>query len=182
MQEEWRPVKGYEGVYEVSSLGRIKRVEGHARFLSRNGKESRREVRERIMSQSESKIGRISVMLSKENVRKRISVHRIVAEAFVKNDDPIHKTEINHKDENPRNNIPSNLEWCDRKYNMNYGTLPQRLNIKNRKPVEGVGDSKTVRYEAIKWAKKDGYDPSGIYQSIKKGKKYKGLRWRYCNE
>jgi hypothetical protein len=62
-----------------------------------------------------------------------LRVHRLVAEAFIPNPDPEHFNEINHKDENKANNHYTNLEWCDRKYNVNYGTRIERLSDSNRK-------------------------------------------------
>lgn len=60
-------------------------------------------------------------------------VHRLIAECFIPNPDnlPI----INHKDENPSNNCVDNLEWCDQKYNMNYGTQKERAAISRSKPI-----------------------------------------------
>jgi hypothetical protein len=112
-------------------------------------------------------------------IRRRISVHQLVASAFIEKLDE--RLEVNHIDENPENNNVENLEWCTRKYNMNYGTTPSRLNVKNRKPIIGTSETKTVMYDAVRWGKQDGYDPAGINYSIKKNCKYKGLYWRYAN-
>ena len=63
--------------------------------------------------------GYASVELFNTNGSKRLLIHRLVAEAYIPNPDGL--PQINHKDENPRNNHVSNLEWCTAKYNMNYG-------------------------------------------------------------
>lgn len=61
---------------------------------------------------------------------KNHSIHRLVAEAFIPN--PENLPEVNHKDENKVNNAVSNLEWCDKKYNINYGNSAKSRQIKNR--------------------------------------------------
>lgn len=125
--------------------------------------------------------GRESVILCKSPTeRKRICVHRLVAIAFV--DNPYKYTEINHKDENPLNNKADNLEWCTRKYNMNYGTTPQRLNLKNMKPVYYLDENGRTDFPSIRSGKAVGFDGAGILMSIKTGKKYKGKVWFYANK
>ena len=124
----------------------------------------------------------MSVILCKNsNDHKRISIHRMVALAFIEN--PNSFEEINHIDENPQNNCVENLEWCTRLYNMNYGTLPTRLNKKRMKPVVGVKEDGTVlEFDAVRHGKKEGFDASGISKSIKTKKPYKGVFWRYKYE
>lgn len=165
--EVWRDVKGYEGLYMVSSYGRVKSLPKY------NIKD------ERIMKQTvNTRDGRMSVMLCKSPAdHKRFNVHRLVALAFV--DNPFGYEEVNHKDEDPQNNCADNLEWCTRKYNMNYGTTPKRLNIKNMKPVAFIEGCKIVAFVSIRSAKQYGFDGAGILKSIKTGKKYKGKEWFY---
>ena len=66
----------------------------------------------------------MQVCINYTNCRKTKRVHRLVAQAFIPN--PNGYKEINHKDEDKTNNRVSNLEWCDRLYNMNYGTWKDR--------------------------------------------------------
>ena len=105
MQEIWKDISGFEGVYEISSYGRVRSV--------KSGK---------ILSTSKCGgcRGYLSVCLSKNGKRYGKLVHRLVAEAFI----PVVEglSEVNHKDEDKTNNRVENLEWCDHKYNMNYGT------------------------------------------------------------
>ena len=169
-KEIWRDVVGYEGLYQVSNLGRVKSLpKYHYKY-------------EKLLHPTVKKRdGRVSVMLSKPtSKRKRISIHRLVAMAFL--DNPHNYPEINHKDENPQNNCVDNLEWCTRKYNMNYGTTPKRLNLKNMKPVQYHEDDHIVRFNSIRGAKKYGFDGAGILRSIKFGVKYKGKEWEYANK
>lgn len=111
MREEWRDVVGYEGLYQVSSLGRVK---GVARKVNRNGHTL--SVPERLLSQSDNTNGYLRVNLSNGNHVKRAFVHRLVAEAFV--DNPKGCKYIDHLDSNRHNNRPDNLVWCTQSENI----------------------------------------------------------------
>ena len=99
MNETWKDIPGYEGLYQVSNLGRIKR------FLKTS---------ERIIS-GEIVFGYVQVALYKNGKRKMKRVHQLVAEAFIQN--PNGYKSINHKDWNRGNNAADNLEWCTQAYN-----------------------------------------------------------------
>ena len=103
--EEWRDIQGYEGLYMVSNLGRVKSLNYH-----RTGKE-------RIMKPSDNGHGYLFVVLCKDGKDKNCRINRLVAQAFLPNPDNL--PEVNHKDENKYNNCVENLEWCDRSYNVN---------------------------------------------------------------
>lgn len=181
-KEIWKPIEGYEGYYEVSNMGRVRSVERRARFVSKhNGKECTRRVRAREMHCTVGrKTKRISVMLSKEGKTKRLSVHRLVAMAFVENPNPGLFTEINHIDENPQNNKAENLEWCDRQYNMTYGTIRERVEKKlKRCPVEARKGEEVLRYDAVRHVERDGFYTRGVYYSARENKPYKGYYWRF---
>ena len=113
MEEIWRDIDGYEGLYQVSNKGRVKSLKW--------GKE-------RILRPRDNGRGYLRVQLTKENTSKHIRVHRLVARAFIPN--PHNLPEINHIDENKKNNSVENLEWCDRRYNVNYGTRNERVSRK----------------------------------------------------
>lgn len=103
MTEIWKDVVGYEGLYQVSDLGNV-------RSLYRYGVYSPKEK-----ATQTNNYGYKTVMLSKDGVSKRVTVHRLVAIAFLPN--PRNAPQINHIDENKANNCVSNLEWCDAKHN-----------------------------------------------------------------
>ena len=115
IKEEWRPVFGYEGLYEVSNTGQVKSLDKYDSLgVFWEGK---------LLSKLKVK-GYFMVKLRKDGIQKMCSVHRLVAQAFIEN--PLCLPQINHKDEDKTNNIVDNLEWCDAKYNINYGTARKR--------------------------------------------------------
>ena len=121
--EEWKDIQGYEGLYQISNLGRVKSL---ARY-KKNNLGSKSLIGETILKQAKSNRGYLRIHLCKNAHKKAFSVHRLVADAFVPN--PNNFTEVNHKDENKENNYADNLEWCDSNYNINYGTHNKRLSI-----------------------------------------------------
>lgn len=128
MQEIWKDIPGYAGYYQVSNSGRIRSV--NRVILSSGFKQNRKG---KILNQTKQTTGYSTVNLCVENIRKRFLVHRLVAEAFIPN--PDNMPHINHKDENKENNSVENLEWCDPKYNNNYGTFNERVSKSKKKPV-----------------------------------------------
>ena len=96
--EEWRDIKGYEGKYQVSNLGRVK-------------------SRHKILKPNNVK-GYLYVYPSKNSKKEALKVHRLVAEAFI--DNPENKPEVNHIDGNKENNRVENLEWCTKSENMQH--------------------------------------------------------------
>lgn len=139
MIEDWKDIPGYEGLYVVSNNGRVMNV--------RSG---------RVLRGIVNNLGYIMVGLSKSGKVKMISVHRLVAEAFIKNPDNLR--EVNHKDEDKSNNNVDNLEWCDRKYNVNYGSRMDK--VRKTKELSGywTGVSKTKDYHKKYWQEnKDRY-------------------------
>ena len=112
MEEEWRPVKGYEGLYEVSNLGRVRSIERYVSYVSSKcGKPftAKYHVKEHIVKQGSRKDGYADVPLSRNGVTVQACVHRILAEAWIPN--PNNYTFVNHIDMDATNNSISNLEW-----------------------------------------------------------------------
>ena len=124
--EKWKDIiindLDFTGYYQESNYGRTKSLE---RCILRNdGK--RQTIYTKILKPNKDTPGYYQVRLSNGKNSIMCRVHILVAETFVKNDDPEHKIYINHKDENKLNNCQYNLEWCTPKYNVNYGTATQR--------------------------------------------------------
>lgn len=112
MDEVWKDIEGYEGLYQVSNLGNVRSLN-----YGRTG-----EIK--LLKQS-TDCGYKRVMLYKDGERERYLVHRLVAMTFIPNPDDL--PQVNHKDEDKSNNNVNNLEWCTGEYNMNYGSIKERL-------------------------------------------------------
>ena len=105
--EIWKDIDGYEGLYQISNLGRVF-------SFPRNG------CYGGILKASPDKDGYMKVTLQKQHKKKKFSVHRLVALAFISNDDPIGKPLVNHLDFDRANNCAENLEWVSPQRNRNY--------------------------------------------------------------
>lgn len=119
--EQWKEIKNYEGIYEVSSLGQVRRIHKDSRCS-----------KYKYLTQDTLR-GYKKVTLFKNGIGKKMQVHRLVALAFIPN--PNNLEQVNHKDENPSNNTIDNLEWGSNLYNVNYGTGIQRQVEKRSKKV-----------------------------------------------
>lgn len=114
--EEWRDVKGYENLYQVSRKGRVR--SSHKGYWE-------------VLTSVVNRHGYNQYLFHKDGKRKNMRGNRLVAEAYIPN--PNNLPFVNHKDENPANDCVDNLEWCTAKYNVNYGTTRQRISINHSK-------------------------------------------------
>ena len=179
MSEVWKPIKGYEGIYEVSDLGRVRSL---PRMLT-DSKGRRHPVPMKILKMHDRK-GYDSVTLQDMGRKTIMSVHRLVAMAFIPNPDNL--PVINHRDENPKNNQVSNLEWCDISYNTRYGTGVERAQAKHvyhRKAVEQLtkDGQHVATFKGVKEAARaTGADASVIVKVCKgRNETAGGYRWKY---
>ena len=184
-EEEWRPVVGYEGKYEVSNYGRVNALELTTR--DKNGNLYYRKPQP-IKIQTD-RYGYNYVCLSKDGVNKKWKCHRLVGFAFIPNDDPEHKTLINHKNEIHNDNHVDNLEWCDYKYNSTYGTCIDRRAAKSRKPVdqydlEGnyIASHIGIKEALINIGKYSPTNFGSLYYSLRNfNTPAHGYRWKFSN-
>lgn len=170
--EEWRPIRHYEGIYEISDWGNVV-------SLNYNKTKKRCLLRKKI-----NKYGYVQVNLSMNGKCKTFLIHRLVAEAFIPIPEELQHLigskdlEINHKDENKTNNNVDNLEWCERKYNMNYGTRTERT---SKKVYQYTLDGELVNiWKSTQECGRNGYNHRTISECcLGKRKTHKGFIWRY---
>lgn len=112
LKEEWKPIKGYEGLYEINNFGEVK-----ALVRIKNCNRGYGKIKEHIMKQTNCRSAYYRVPLTNRNhIKKYYLVHRLVAMTFISNPDNF--KDVNHKDGNKLNNRVDNLEWCTRSYNL----------------------------------------------------------------
>lgn len=147
MQKEiWKDIKGYEMLYQASTLGRIKRLEYTAcRKNPKNKQDMVFLVPEKILKCTpRSKFGHTVVSLSKNGIVKNFSVHRLIAETFIPN--PENKPQVGHIDNNPANNEVSNLEWNTQGENLKHCFKCGRRNNKGENAPAHKLTEKDVLY------------------------------------
>ena len=126
MKEIWKPVKDFEKYYMISNKGNLKSI--IKRQYSFKDKKVIETKEEKYLKLTNDR-GYEKIILSLNGKRYLKYIHRLVAEAFIPN--PNNYKEVNHIDSDPSNNCVENLEWCDRKYNLNY-MIKHQEEIKER--------------------------------------------------
>lgn len=180
-QEIWKPIKGYEGYYEISNKGNVRSLN---RYILRKGHKKPVFWESKILKPHINLQGYYSVALSdKDHNRKRKRINRLVAEAFIPNPDNL--TRVNHKDENKTNNNVENLEWCTTQYNNTYGTRMERIAKANCKKIfqYDLNGNLIKIWESVKECAKNGFSKSGVSEAsnyrynVVGNNKYKGFKW-----
>lgn len=167
-EDGWLDVVGYEGLYKVNSNGDVKSIN-----YNRTGQS-------KLLKCAIDRYGYYIVNLYKNQKRKTFRVHRIVAQAFMPNDDA-NNTLINHKDENKLNNRVENLEWCNAKYNINY-SIRKYKGVNPKKIIQmDMNEIVVQEWDSIsKAANSLGYSKSSISNCCRgKIKSYKNFLWKF---
>ena len=134
MEEIWKDIEGYEGIYQVSNLGRVRSLDRTIIGGAYNSPMFRKGTI--LKPQPKGYKGYVGLKLRKDGKSENVYIHRLVAKAFIPNPDNL--PEVNHKDENKKNNRADNLEWVTRKENINYGTHTQRQRISLEPKMKSV--------------------------------------------
>ena len=160
---EVRDMIGYEGIYKVSKSGRIYSIQSGFEIM-----------------QNEQNNGYLMVNIRGKGKARLMTVHRIVAEAFI--DNPDNLPFVNHKDENKHNNNADNLEWCTAKYNANYGTVKERHSATASFPVLCV-ETGIIYPSAVVAAKSLGMKRGTITHCLSGyAKTSGGYHWKYIKK
>ena len=177
-QEIWKDIPDYEGLYQVSNLGRVM---GLDRFVDlKSGK--KRFVKGRVLKPYlTGNKGDKYCVVDLAN-KKSYKVHRLVAMAFIPN--PRNLSFVNHKDENKLNNNVTNLEWCTHVYNVRYSVEKIRQNHHRTKVlmINKVSNEVVKTYQMMKDVEKDGMKKQCVSRAIRGVRKtYRGYIWKKCD-
>lgn len=190
--EIWKDIEGLEGYYQISNFGRVK---GLPKTISN------RKYNERLLSLHLNKDGYVKTHLKHNGKEYTFLIHRLVAKAFIPNDDPINKFQVNHKDECKTNNYVDNLEWCTNEYNFNYNNrncIKRAIETRESKRINGVLKYKKSRkvlqidpntneiinsYETLQdMANKTGFSAGTIYVACKNNLIRYKYKWQFLTE
>lgn len=181
MEEFFRDVAGYEGLYQVSNLGNVRSL---GMWVNSNGKGYFKKGR--VLKSCKHKRGYLHVGLCNDGKQKTHLIHRLVAQAFIEN--PENLPCINHKDEDKTNNAVTNLEYCDYAYNNRYGTRTERMTeAKSKKVLQLTLDGELIKeWASVNECHRNGFDRTAVWaccnnKYCSQGNVYKGYRWMYAD-
>lgn len=182
MEEIWKDIEGFHGIYRVSNIGNVMSLN----YCNRGYK--------KLLTPKCNNRGRLWVELVSGEKRRCALIHRLVAEAFIPNPDGF--PQINHKDENPKNNNVENLEWCTQEYNQmcyykNHGLNLKKQCQRNRsyekrthlriEQISKEGDIVRTWENSAKIKSENGWSDWSISECCRgKRKTAYGYIWRYC--
>lgn len=168
--EEWREVLGFDILYEVSNLGRVR-----TRYSEEHGYSNEYTY----LKPLDNNKGYLRFNWRQRKHQRTVYLHRLVAEAFC--DNPNMYSEVNHKDEDKNNNRADNLEWCNHKYNSNYGTRNKRTAEKNRVKVQCI-ETGAIFQSLDEAAEQMGVVKTSISNCLRgRSKSSAGYTWRYVD-
>lgn len=194
MNEIWKDIKGFEGIYQISNKGSVRSVDR----VQKNKNGVAIHYKGKRIKPNPNSHGYFRVQLKANGKTELLFVHRLVAKHFVENPLPEINNVVNHIDSNPHNNDATNLEWTTLKGNSQHALRAGRLNRTKKwidnlnrslarycKPVVGY-DPHTKQivhtFKSVQDCRWSGFEPSCVCQCCKGERKtHKGLAWRYAN-
>ena len=178
MEEVWKNVIGYETLYEVSNLGRVRSKERYVRYTKWKTGNYMQLRKSKLLSLTKMKNGYLRVELSDNGTHRLVLVHRLVAKAFIPN--PNNYNQVNHIDGNKENNNVNNLEWCSCEMNMQHA---QRNNLyRNHKEILQIKNGVVIKEfrSAYDIQKELGYFAQSIGKvALGKRKSAYGFQWAF---
>ena len=178
MQNEiWKDIAGFDGVYQISNLGRVKSLDRviNIEYKDRIGT---RRIKGRLRKPTKDKDGYLVIGLGKGNYK----IHRLVALAFIHNTN--NYPQINHKDGNKSNNTVTNLEWCSNAENQNHAFKIGLKKTKQFAKVDLISDKVIRIYHSLQDVMNDidKIDPSTLVKVCKgKRNEHCGYKWLYAD-
>lgn len=168
--EIWKDIPGYEGKYQVSNLGNVLSLN----YEGRNIKQ--------LLKPRAQHTGYLRVGLSNNGQTKDYLIHKLVATVFINN--PYNYKEVNHIDEDKTNNCVSNLEWCTRRYNMNYGTIKTKIGQPGKHVACYDKQGNLIKtYNSLTETEQDGFTISGVSTCCRgRIKSHYGYSWKFVDK
>lgn len=178
--EMWLPVKGYEGLYEVSNFGRVRSLRCKTRIADKT---------EKVLKQKLDDKGYFKVNLYKDKTCNTLLINRLVAMAFIPN--PSKLPHVGHMDDNKRNNTVENLYWTDPKENNYHNGKMDRFIKAHKDKIDVIAEKLSVKvvginmatgekifFNSMQEAEKNGFSCSKISNCVNgKRKSHKGYKW-----
>lgn len=175
-QDNLKEIPDYQGRYFVSDCGKV--FSKDARILYKDGRIALHKGKE--IKRHDNGHGYLFAALWKNNECKQEYIHRLVALAFIPNDAPNEKTQVNHIDENKRNNNVSNLEWITPIDNVRYGTGSLRMGIGHSKKIRATGSFGVRQFQGGTQASLEmGLCAGLIRRAARNNGYYAGALWEY---
>lgn len=161
MVEEWRTIEGFDE-YEVSNMGLVRSKD---RFVNVSGN-GKRLIKGQILKSHSCRHGYQYLSLCSKSKHTHFQVHRLVAQAFIPN--PGNKPQVNHIDNNPRNNRVDNLEWVTAQENSTWKVICGRSGSKLKKPIiaTNIATGEKTFYESASDAVQYGFDRAAIWRCL----------------
>ena len=168
MQEIWKDIKDFEGLYQVSNLGKVKSLKREVVYCEGNKtKNKHHTVYEKIRIPTQKENGYLQIGLFKGNKNYNRYIHRLVADAFI--DNPNNLKTVNHKNLNKQDNRVENLEWCS--YSDNNEHARNNLCFKSGKKIKieakNIDTNKTeIITDLLQWCKQYKHDRACVYKVL----------------
>lgn len=179
---QWKPIKGFELDYEISNQGDVRRI----RYI----KGSSKKELPYMLSKRINNSGYVHYVISNGDISKNVLAHRLVAEHFIENDNPL-RNQINHKNGNKQDNRVENLEWVTQSENAQHNLKEMKyVQAKRFRPKKvakySIDGQLIATYNSIREAcNNNGLIPTRISNCCNNKphhKTYKGFIWKFCEE